>query len=135
MATATARRTSRSHVPPAVCVASGQITAGRDATSRWTWGPHFDGGSWIIQRKEQQPWAIRVVWDGDHEDNADLGTSIDVRLERIVWELEHPAIVAALIEAEATTRPRLRPRTVGTVPDAIADEIARFNAQARSDLR
>ncbi len=86
----------------AVRIAPIAIHTGREQRSRWRWGPSFDGGGWLIERTIglAAPWAFRVWSDGASEDAADF----DSRPDWIVFELGHPAMMAALQQAEPSTR-------------------------------
>lgn len=83
-----------------VRIAPVRVKAGRDQRSRWQWGPRYDGGVWIIERDAvgRPPWAFRV----DDDDRPEW-KGFDSYLERVVYQLDHPDLMAVLAEAEPTT--------------------------------
>jgi hypothetical protein len=119
---------------PAAKIAPTAVDAHPDqvAASGWRWGPKFDGGDWIIEDRTRTPWAFPVVEDPETETREP--NAFARVLEDFIWELEHPAIVDALLEADPTTRSFARREPPAVMPDSIADAMADLNQQAKREL-
>lgn len=116
-------------------VAPGRVFANRDqyAPDGWRWGPKFDGGAWLVEETRYgPPWAFPVAWsDTTPEDTSEHFGRV---LGELIWELEHPAVVAMLLEAEPSTRTFPTAEQQTSVPLEIVPEIVELNELARRRL-